>query len=116
MAEFSLTEKVRSERKELIIFSYEVGVPKVCSLYNRPECQTRSKAFSMSRKTAAVRSLLFEFAAKLSVRPTSWWVVECCGRKANCSFLILGPIAALSFANITRSKIFEREDSSAIWR
>jgi len=36
--------------------------------------------------------------------------------EANCSFLILGPIAALSFVKTTRSKIFEREDSSAMGR
>jgi len=63
-------------------------VPKVWSLYNKPACQTRSKAFSTSRKTAAVQNLLLEFAANWSIRLTSWWVVECCGRKANCSFLI----------------------------
>jgi len=89
-------------------------MPSVWSLYNKPACQTQSKAFSTSRKTAAVRSLQLLFVVNWSTRLTNWWVVECCGRKANCSFLIFRPIAALSFAKITRLKIFDREDSSAI--
>lgn len=46
---FSLTEKVRSVRNDFIIFSSEVWVPNVWSLYNKPACQTRSKAFSTSK-------------------------------------------------------------------
>lgn len=64
----------RFEMKSCMIL-YEVLYD--TSLWISPSCHTRSKAFSMSKNTAAVLSLLFAFMQRLSTKLASWKVVEC---------------------------------------
>ena len=56
-----LEMKVRSVRKDLMIVIITGEILASESLYKRPSCHTRSKAFSTSRKIEAVFKLLLKF-------------------------------------------------------
>lgn len=83
------TIKVRLDRNYFIILISRRGSFILNILWRRPSYQTRSKAFSTSRKTEAVCRLLLKLMISLSIKLISCWAVEWPLRKTNCSSRIL---------------------------
>ncbi|CAI6356474.1 unnamed protein product [Macrosiphum euphorbiae] len=112
----TLTEYDRFDKNDLTRLTSCGAVLSLSSLCSSPSCHTLSNAFSKSRKTAAVFYLRFVALVRWSTTCVSWLVVECCGRKANCSGLIDGDSVLLSLISTRISSTFAMELISDIGR
>jgi hypothetical protein len=74
---------LRCERKEVMSLIKLVENSNLDNLHIKPECHVVSKAFSMSKDTAAVDILLLKFRVTWSVSLIHCSVVLCRARKPN---------------------------------
>ena len=108
-ADPTFTEYDRFDKNDWTRLTSCGGVLSWSNLCSSPSCHILSNAFSKSRKTAAVFSPRFVALVRWSTTCVSWFVVECCGRKANCSGLIDGDSVFLSLIRTKISSTFAME-------
>ncbi|GBP78553.1 hypothetical protein EVAR_61564_1 [Eumeta japonica] len=90
-------KKLRPSRNDTTVRTSAGGVSVFFkSLYNSPECHTRSNAFSISRKTPTVRRPRLCLAAMWWRTLARWSVVECLLRNPNYSQIRTAPLCRIA--------------------